>query len=137
MELEGEMPLEGHWVDLVIRFENVQCEIAMMRTPDRHSRLELTKFHAPAAVKTEPKNAPVNTLGWIAVRIHLSTLAISMTDTNFTPDFYADSFILTNPFYKGSVTFNSETYLGKHEPLVSAEVSSRVQSNLKCRAKRM
>ena len=34
-----------------------------MRTPDGHGRLELTKFHAPAAVKAEPKNAPVNTLG--------------------------------------------------------------------------
>ena len=63
MELEGEMPLEGRWVDLVVGLENVRCEIAMMRTPDGHGRLELTKFHAPAAVRTEPKNAPVNTLG--------------------------------------------------------------------------
>jgi len=63
MELEGEMPVQGRWVDLVVGLENVQCEIAMMRTPDGHSRLELTKFHAPAAVKAEPKNAPVNTLG--------------------------------------------------------------------------
>jgi catechol 2,3-dioxygenase-like lactoylglutathione lyase family enzyme len=63
MELEGEMPLEGRWVDLVVGLENVRCEIAMMRTPDGHSRLELTKFHAPAAVRVEPKNAAVNTLG--------------------------------------------------------------------------
>jgi catechol 2,3-dioxygenase-like lactoylglutathione lyase family enzyme len=63
MELEGEMPLEGRWVDLVVGLENVQCEIATLRTPDGHSRVELTKFHAPAAVKSEPKNAPVNTLG--------------------------------------------------------------------------
>jgi catechol 2,3-dioxygenase-like lactoylglutathione lyase family enzyme len=63
MELEGEMPIEGRWVDLVVGLENVQCEIAMMRTPDGHNRLELTKFHAPAAVKAEPQNAPVNTLG--------------------------------------------------------------------------
>jgi catechol 2,3-dioxygenase-like lactoylglutathione lyase family enzyme len=47
MELEGEMPLEGRWVDLVVGLKNVRCEIAMMRTPDGHSRLELTKFHAP------------------------------------------------------------------------------------------
>jgi hypothetical protein len=59
MELEGEMPIEGRWVDLVVGLENVQCEIAMMRTPDGHSRLELTKFHAPAAVKAEPKNEGV------------------------------------------------------------------------------
>jgi catechol 2,3-dioxygenase-like lactoylglutathione lyase family enzyme len=63
MELEGEMPLEGRWVDLVVGLNNVQCEIAMMRTPDGHGRLELTKFHAPPAVRGEPKDAPVNTLG--------------------------------------------------------------------------
>jgi catechol 2,3-dioxygenase-like lactoylglutathione lyase family enzyme len=63
MELEGEMPVEGRWVDLVVGLENVRSEIAMMRTPDGHGRLELTKFHTPAAVRAEPKNAPVNTLG--------------------------------------------------------------------------
>src|SRR5215831_11220861 len=62
MELDGEMPVEGRWVDLVVGLENVRCEIAMMRTPDGHGRLELTKFHTPAAVRAEPKNAPVNTL---------------------------------------------------------------------------
>src|SRR5215216_5763036 len=63
MELEGEMPVEGRRVDLVVGLENVRCEIAMMRTPDGHGRIELDKFHAPAAVRAEPKNAPVNTLG--------------------------------------------------------------------------
>ena len=63
MELEGEMPLEGRFVDRVIGLENVKCNIATMRTPDGHNRIELTKFHAPAAIKAEPKNAPVNTLG--------------------------------------------------------------------------
>jgi len=63
MELEGEMPLEGRWVDLVVGLENVRCEIAVMRTPDGHGRVELTRFHAPAAVRAEPKNAPVNALG--------------------------------------------------------------------------
>ena len=63
MELEGETQIEGRWVDLVVGLENVRSEIAMMRTPDGHGRIELDKFHAPAAVRTEPKNAPVNTLG--------------------------------------------------------------------------
>ena len=63
MELEGETTVEGPWVDRSVGLENVRCEIAMMRTPDGHGRLELTKFHAPAAVRAEPKNAPVNTLG--------------------------------------------------------------------------
>jgi len=63
MQLEGEMPLEGRWVDRVVGLENVRCEIATMRTPDGHGRVELSKFHAPAALRAEPKNAPVNTLG--------------------------------------------------------------------------
>jgi catechol 2,3-dioxygenase-like lactoylglutathione lyase family enzyme len=63
MELEGQMPVEGRYVDLLVGLENVRCEIAMMRTPDGHGRIELDKFHTPAAVRTEPKNAPVNTLG--------------------------------------------------------------------------
>jgi len=63
MELEGEMPLEGRFVDRVVGLENVRCEIAMLRTPDGHGRVELSKFHAPAAIRVEPKNAPANTLG--------------------------------------------------------------------------
>ena len=63
MELEGQMPVEGRSVDLLVGLENVRCEIAMMRTPDGHGRIELDKFHAPAAIRTEPKNTPVNTLG--------------------------------------------------------------------------
>lgn len=63
MELEGETTVEGRWVDLVVGLENVRCDIAMMRTPDGHSRLELTRFHSPTAVRGEPENAPVNTLG--------------------------------------------------------------------------
>jgi catechol 2,3-dioxygenase-like lactoylglutathione lyase family enzyme len=63
MELEGQTTVEGRWVDLVVGLENVRSEIVMMRTPDGHGRVELTKFHRPAAVRTGPKNAPVNTLG--------------------------------------------------------------------------
>lgn len=63
MELEGEMTLEGPWVGRVIGLENVRSEIATLRTPDGHGRVELSKFHRPAAVRAEPQNAPVNTLG--------------------------------------------------------------------------
>jgi catechol 2,3-dioxygenase-like lactoylglutathione lyase family enzyme len=63
MELEGETTMEGPWVDRIVGLENVRSEIAMMRTPDGHGRIELDKFHAPAAVRAEPKNTPVNTLG--------------------------------------------------------------------------
>jgi len=63
MELESETTVEGPGVDLLVGLENVRSEIAMMRTPDGHGRIELDKFHAPAAVRTEPQNTPVNTLG--------------------------------------------------------------------------
>jgi catechol 2,3-dioxygenase-like lactoylglutathione lyase family enzyme len=63
MVLEGEMPIEGPWVDRVIGIENTRAEIATLRTPDGHGRVELDKFHAPAAIRGEAKNAPVNTLG--------------------------------------------------------------------------
>ena len=63
MELEGETPVEGRWVDRVVGLDDVRADIAMMRTPDGHGRLELTKFHTPPAVSAEPENAPANTLG--------------------------------------------------------------------------
>jgi catechol 2,3-dioxygenase-like lactoylglutathione lyase family enzyme len=63
MELEGETPVEGSWVDRVVGLENVRCEIAMLRTPDGHGRIELDKFHTPEAVRNGPANLPLNTLG--------------------------------------------------------------------------
>ena len=62
MELDGEAAVEGRWVDRVVGLDDVQVDIAMVRTPDGHGRLELTKFHTPTALSGEP-NAPANTLG--------------------------------------------------------------------------
>ncbi|HEX2254340.1 MAG TPA: VOC family protein [Thermoanaerobaculia bacterium] len=63
MELEGEAPVEGPWVDRVVGLDGVRADIAMLRTPDGHGRVELTKFHTPPAVRAEPESAPSNTLG--------------------------------------------------------------------------
>jgi catechol 2,3-dioxygenase-like lactoylglutathione lyase family enzyme len=63
MELEGKAPIEGPSVDRVNGLDGVRVDIAMMRTPDGHGRLELTKFRSPAAVRAEPENALGNTLG--------------------------------------------------------------------------
>ena len=63
MELEGQAPVEGKWVDRVNGLDGVRVDIAMMRTPDGHGRLELTKFHSPTVVRAEPKDALGNTLG--------------------------------------------------------------------------
>ena len=63
LELEGRAPLEGLFVDQTVGIDGVRTDIAMMRTPDGHGRLELTKYHAPAAVAAGPENPPPNTLG--------------------------------------------------------------------------
>lgn len=63
MSIEGEAPVEGPWVDRVNGIENVQVDIVMMRTPDGHGRLELTKFRNPKLVAIEPAIAPPNALG--------------------------------------------------------------------------
>ena len=62
LELEGEATVEGPSVDRIVGLDGVRSDIAMLRTPDGHGRLELTKFQTPAAVSVEP-NAPVNRLG--------------------------------------------------------------------------
>jgi catechol 2,3-dioxygenase-like lactoylglutathione lyase family enzyme len=63
MTIEGEAAVEGPWVDRVNALESVQVDIVMMRTPDGHGRLELTKFRNPKLVEIEPAIAPPNTLG--------------------------------------------------------------------------
>ena len=63
MELEGKGPIEGRWVERVIGIDDVRQDIAMLRTPDGHGRIELAMFHAPAAVRAQPVDAPANTLG--------------------------------------------------------------------------
>ena len=62
LELEGKTTVEGRLVDRVVWLDGVRSDIAMLRTPDGHGRVELSKFQAPAAVSAEP-NAPVNRLG--------------------------------------------------------------------------
>jgi catechol 2,3-dioxygenase-like lactoylglutathione lyase family enzyme len=63
MELEGEATNEGPWADQVVGLEGVRADIAMMRTPDGHGGIELSKFHTPPAVRAEPEDAPANALG--------------------------------------------------------------------------
>jgi catechol 2,3-dioxygenase-like lactoylglutathione lyase family enzyme len=62
LELEGEMTVDGEWAARICGFDELKVDIAMMRTPDGHNKLELMQFHTPTAVGGEP-NAPANTLG--------------------------------------------------------------------------
>lgn len=60
LELEGTTPVEGRWVDRIVGLDSVRADIAMLRTPDGHGHLELTKYHAPptpAGHRNEPANA--------------------------------------------------------------------------------
>src|SRR3954469_18479497 len=63
MELLGEAAVEGEWADRLNGLEGLQVDIAMMRTPDGHSQIELTQIHRPALVEVTPAIAPPNTLG--------------------------------------------------------------------------
>jgi catechol 2,3-dioxygenase-like lactoylglutathione lyase family enzyme len=63
MELEGQTTVEGPFVDGTVGLSDVRADIAMMRTPDGHGRVELSTFHKPAAVRAEPQDAPANALG--------------------------------------------------------------------------
>jgi catechol 2,3-dioxygenase-like lactoylglutathione lyase family enzyme len=62
LELRGEGPVEGDWVDRVVGLDGVRAEIAMLQTPDGHGRVELAKFHAPSS-QGEGDQAPANAPG--------------------------------------------------------------------------
>jgi catechol 2,3-dioxygenase-like lactoylglutathione lyase family enzyme len=64
LELEGRATIEGEWAGRVTGLGNQHVEVAMMRTPDRHSRLELSRFVAPPVI-ADHRNAPVNALGYL------------------------------------------------------------------------
>src|SRR5213080_3380330 len=66
LELEGRAVVEGEWAGRVTGLGNQRVEIAMMRTPDGHSRLELSRFLEPSVV-ADHRNAPVNALGYLRV----------------------------------------------------------------------
>ena len=63
LELEGEATVEGEVVDRVLDLEGVRSEIAMMRTPDGHGRVEISRFVSPPPVRTGPMEPPANALG--------------------------------------------------------------------------
>src|SRR5947199_8036338 len=66
LELEGRAAIAGDWADDVTGLRDMRVEIAMMRTPDGHSRLEVSRFLAPPIV-ADHRNAPVNALGYLRV----------------------------------------------------------------------
>ena len=73
LELEGRAMVEGEWAGRITGLGDQRVEIAMMRTPDGHSRLELSRFLAPPVV-ADHRNAPVNALGYLRVMFAVDDL---------------------------------------------------------------
>ena len=73
MELEGRGMVEGEWVDRITELGDQQIEIAMLRTPHGHGRLEMSRFLSPAVV-SDHREAPVNALGYLRVMFPVDDL---------------------------------------------------------------
>src|SRR3954452_10189181 len=73
LELEGRATIEGEWAGRVTGLGNQRVEIAMMRTPDGHNRLELSPFVTPPVI-ADHRNAPVNALGYLRVMFAVDDL---------------------------------------------------------------
>ena len=78
LELEGQAIVEGEWAGRVTGLGDQRVEIAMMRTPDGHSRLELSRFLAPPVV-ADHRNAPVNALGYLRVMFAVDDIDDTLT----------------------------------------------------------
>ena len=73
LDLEGRAPIEGPWADGVTGLRDMRVEMAMMRTPDGHNRLEISRFLAPAVV-ADHRTAPVNALGYLRVMFNVGDI---------------------------------------------------------------
>ena len=73
LELEGRATVEGDWAERVTGLRDMHVEMAMMRTPDGHSRLELSRFLTPSPI-ADHRNAPVNALGYLRVMFAVEDL---------------------------------------------------------------
>ena len=73
LTLEGRMMVEGEWAGRVTGVRDQRVEIAMLRTPDGHSRIELSHFHAPA-IASDHRLAPINSLGYLRVMFAVANL---------------------------------------------------------------
>jgi catechol 2,3-dioxygenase-like lactoylglutathione lyase family enzyme len=78
LTLEGRMPIEDEWAGRVTGVRGQRVEIAMMSTPDGHSRIELSRFDAPA-IASDHRSAPVNSLGYLRVMFAVDDLDDTLT----------------------------------------------------------
>lgn len=79
MDVEGKAPIEGPVVDRLNGIEGIKVDIVMMRTPDGHGRIELTKFHHPPLVAVQPAVAPPNAAGLRSVMFTVESVDDSVS----------------------------------------------------------
>jgi catechol 2,3-dioxygenase-like lactoylglutathione lyase family enzyme len=79
MKKIGEAPIEGPWVDRINGLEGIKVDIVMMKTPDGHGKLELTKFHHPKLVELQPAISPPNALGLRSVMFTVENVDDTVT----------------------------------------------------------
>ena len=121
MELEGEMSVEGRSVDLLVGLENVRCEIATMRTPDGHGRIELDKFHTPAVIRSEPKHTSVNTLGLHRIMFAVDDIENVLARLRTHGAELVGEVTQYEDICTGSVTFAALRALSSHSPSNSSK----------------
>ena len=78
LELEGQTTIEGDWSGRVTGLRDQRVEVAMRRTPDGHSRLEISRFVTPPAI-ADHRNAPVNALGYLRVMFAVDDVDDTLT----------------------------------------------------------
>lgn len=78
LTLEGRMPIEGEWAGRVTGLRGQRVEVAMLRTPDGHSRLELSRFDTPT-ISSDHRAAPVNSLGYLRVMFTVEDIDDTLT----------------------------------------------------------
>jgi len=100
LELRGQMPVEGRWVDRIVGLDGVRVDTAMLQTPDGHGGIELVKFHSPPTQTGDP-HAPANTpglrhLAFLVDDIHGVVAGLRARDTELVGELvrYEDSYLL-------------------------------------------
>src|SRR4051794_9305262 len=78
LELEGRATIEGEWADRVTGLRQMRVEVAMMRTPDGHNRLEISRFLTPPVV-ADHRRVPVNSLGYLRIMFAVENIEDTLT----------------------------------------------------------
>jgi catechol 2,3-dioxygenase-like lactoylglutathione lyase family enzyme len=96
---EGRMPVDGEWAGRVTGVRGQRVEIAMLRTPDGHSRLELSRFDAPA-IASDHRTAPVNSLGYLRVMFAIEDIDDTLVRLSKLDATVVDEVVNYQDFYR-------------------------------------